>query len=397
MNLIRNFTRPYYYSTRSNINKNLNLYFKIIGRTHNNNNNYKSQISQKLSRQFSSFRSNPHITNARHNQVFQGEEDEKEFYNDKEENIYNDNEEKFYNDNEENVNVNANVNIKAKGEGGEEEGEELEEIDRSQYPELFPSEEELNQYYDEEREHNDVDDVWFVDPAYENPQEERIRKTKDNQDNQDKPIDDFIPLWQRKAANISSPSELSQFSRISSSVQKNNQLHPSRNFLNIVRHLEEDGIENITLIDVRQKCDFADWIIIGEGKSTRHLGGSVDGLYKMLKTEIKQFNANPSKSSIKNYPIVEGRDSEDWMLIDTGSIFVHLFTSEARKYRDIEGLWEKVTSTNFSYSSSSPSSPSSPPSLRTKEGLRRITKNMEREFRQFDPKLSRRPPLPKYD
>ncbi|CAG8494362.1 9694_t:CDS:2 [Diversispora eburnea] len=354
MNLIRNFTRPYYYY--SNINKNLNLNFKIIGRKHNNNynNNNKSQISQNLSRQFSTFRSYPNITNARHNQVFRDEEDEKEFYNDNEKKVYNNNEENFYRDNEENVS--ANANIKAKGEEGE-----LEEIDRSQYPELFPSEEELNQYYDEEREHNDADDVWFVDPAYENPQEERIRKTKDDQDNQNKPIDEFIPLWQRKAANISSPSsESSQFSHLSSSFQKDNLLHPSRNFLNIVRHLEEDGIENITLIDVRQKCDFADWIIIGEGKSTRHLGGSVDGLYKM-------FNANSSKSSIKNYPIVEGRDSEDWMLIDTGSIFVHLFTTEARKYRDIE------------------------------EGLRRITKNMEREFRQFDPKLSRRPPLPKYD
>src|SRR5256885_587210 len=30
------------------------------------------------------------------------------------------------------------------------------------------------------------------------------------------------------------------------------------------------------------------------------------------------------------------------MLIDTGSIFVHLFTLEARKYRNLEGLWEKI-------------------------------------------------------
>lgn len=103
---------------------------------------------------------------------------------------------------------------------------------------------------------------------------------------------------------------------------------------------------------------------------------------------------DPSSSSISNYPIVEGRDSEDWMLIDTGSIFIHLFTPEARKYRDIEGLWEKISSTNFSLSSSSSSSSAS---LHTKEGLRRITKNIEKEFRQFDPKHSRRPPLPNYD
>ena len=45
--------------------------------------------------------------------------------------------------------------------------------------------------------------------------------------------------------------------------------------------LEDEGIENITVIDVRQKCDFTDWMIIGEGKTTRHLGGAVDGLCKM--------------------------------------------------------------------------------------------------------------------
>lgn len=237
---IQNFLRPYY-SARSNIIKNLNSRFKIIiERTHYHNNNHHPRILHKLSsRKFSTFRS--------------------------------------YNDNEGGVGENENVSANVKGK--ESEGE-LEEIDRSQYPELFPSEEELSQYYDEEREHNDADDTWFVDPAYENPQEERIRNSAITSEGNAPTNDDFIPLWQRKAANIS---ESNQFSRLSSSFNKDNKFaHPSKNFLSIVRYLEEDGIENITLIDVRQKCDFADWIIIGEGKSTRQLGGAVDGLYKMV-------------------------------------------------------------------------------------------------------------------
>ncbi|CAG8543918.1 14495_t:CDS:10 [Acaulospora morrowiae] len=260
--------------------------------------------------------------------------------------------------------------------------QEVEEIDRSQYPELFPSEEVTQEYYNEETPHNDADDAWFVDPAYENPQEESAT--------------DFVPLWQRKAAAIED-SSASNLLSISKDIS-----HTDTDFLSIIRYLEDDGVENITLIDVRQKCDFADWIIIGEGKSVRHLGGAIDGLYRMvkekiflsavtsvlpktlirlnyssyqLKREVKRYNADQSNSSIKNYPIVEGRDSDDWMLIDTGSIFVHLFTPEARKYRDIEGIWETISQP-----------------ISSKEELDKITKDMEREFRQFDPKLSRRPP-----
>ncbi|CAG8455169.1 7996_t:CDS:10 [Acaulospora colombiana] len=237
------------------------------------------------------------------------------------------------------------------------EQEEVEEIDRSQYPRLFPSKEAISEgYYDEETVHNDIDDAWFVDPAYENPQQESTA--------------DFVPLWQRKATDIK------DFS-VSNLPDSEESYRPDTDFLSIIRFLEDDGVENITLIDVRRRCDFADWIIIGEGKSTRHLGGAVDGLYKMLKERIKRHNANLPNSSVNNYPIVEGRDSEDWMLIDTGSIFIHLFTPEARKYRDIEGLWERINQP-----------------VSSKEELHKIAKDMEREFSQFDPKLTRRPPLP---
>ncbi len=128
----------------------------------------------------------------------------------------------------------------------EVEEEEVEEIDKSLYPDLFPEE------------HNDADDAWFVDPAYENPQEER---------------GDFVPLWQRKAASPSdNSSDVNKY--------KLTEGQPTK-FLDIVRFLEEEGIENVTVIDVRQKCDFTDWMVIGEGKTTRHLGGAIDELYKM--------------------------------------------------------------------------------------------------------------------
>jgi hypothetical protein len=92
-----------------------------------------------------------------------------------------------------------------------------------------------------------------------------------------------------------------------------------------------------------------------------------------LKNETQIQNSNQTSSS-QSYPIVEGRDSEDWMLIDTGSIFVHLFTPEARKYRNLEGLWEKIPSHFIS-----------------EEGIK---SEIVKEFKEFNPKSTRNPPLP---
>ena len=92
-----------------------------------------------------------------------------------------------------------------------------------------------------------------------------------------------------------------------------------------------------------------------------------------MKNETQIQNSNQT-NLLQSYPIVEGRDSEDWMLIDTGSIFVHLFTPEARKYRNLEGLWEKIPS-RFS----------------SEEG---ITSEIVKEFKEFNPKFTRNPPLP---
>lgn len=39
---------------------------------------------------------------------------------------------------------------------------------------------------------------------------------------------------------------------------------------------------------------------------------------------------------------MEGRDTSDWVVIDAGSVVIHFMTPEARKERDLEGLWASV-------------------------------------------------------
>src|SRR2546423_14099320 len=64
----------------------------------------------------------------------------------------------------------TSANIKEFASTIELEEEEDEIIDKSLYPELFPEERTNNLLGEEEKEHNDADDAWFVDPAYENLQ-----------------------------------------------------------------------------------------------------------------------------------------------------------------------------------------------------------------------------------
>ncbi|KAI7819495.1 Oligomerization domain-containing protein [Gamsiella multidivaricata] len=96
--------------------------------------------------------------------------------------------------------------------------------------------------------------------------------------------------------------------------------------------MESERARNIKVIDMRDKCDWTDWMVIAEGLSERHLGNVADQVYSALK------KSSPHTSP----PVMEGRDTSDWVVIDAGSVVIHFMTPEARKERDLEGLWASV-------------------------------------------------------
>ena len=40
-------------------------------------------------------------------------------------------------------------------------------------------------------------------------------------------------------------------------------------------------------------------------------------------------------------PEVQGDGSSEWVVVDAGSIFIHLMTDEKRKFLDLQTLWEE--------------------------------------------------------
>ena len=91
--------------------------------------------------------------------------------------------------------------------------------------------------------------------------------------------------------------------------------------------LENEKAEDIVEISLSGKSEMADYMIICSGRSTRQVSAISDKLVDKLKTELGRSSK------------VEGKESGDWVLIDTGDVIVHLFRPEVREFYQLEKMW----------------------------------------------------------
>lgn len=85
------------------------------------------------------------------------------------------------------------------------------------------------------------------------------------------------------------------------------------------------------LLDLRESAVFTDYFLICNGESNRQL--------KALATGI----ADDAKEKAGSLPRgFEGESINGWVLIDYGSLIVHLFSPEMRSYYNLEELWQNA-------------------------------------------------------
>jgi len=95
----------------------------------------------------------------------------------------------------------------------------------------------------------------------------------------------------------------------------------------ITASLDDDKAEDVVVVDLVGKANFADYMVIATGRSDRQVGAMADHLVQKLKAKgIKQVPA-------------EGMAQRDWVLLDSGDIVVHLFRPEVRSFYNLEKLW----------------------------------------------------------
>ena len=97
----------------------------------------------------------------------------------------------------------------------------------------------------------------------------------------------------------------------------------------IEKILDDNKAQNITSINLKNKSYIADYMIIASGTSSRHL----QSLSEILVTELKKLGINGCR--------IEGRNSNDWKLVDALDVIVHIFHPEKREFYDLEKMWSE--------------------------------------------------------
>lgn len=96
----------------------------------------------------------------------------------------------------------------------------------------------------------------------------------------------------------------------------------------IVRSLDRHKAEEIRVIGVTELTSIADYFVIAQGGSTT----MVKSLSDYLEKELGEQGVRPLR--------IEGYASSTWVLMDYGSVMVHIFQAETRRFYDLERLWK---------------------------------------------------------
>jgi ribosome-associated protein len=103
----------------------------------------------------------------------------------------------------------------------------------------------------------------------------------------------------------------------------------------VLRNLIIDALEDIkgrdvVVMDVTKLSDVTDYMIIASGTSNRHVRALVDQVVEAT-----------TEAGVK--PLgVEGREANEWVLVDVGDALVHVMQAETRAFYDLERLWSEL-------------------------------------------------------
>ncbi|KAM8936029.1 mitochondrial assembly of ribosomal large subunit protein 1 [Lycaon pictus] len=98
----------------------------------------------------------------------------------------------------------------------------------------------------------------------------------------------------------------------------------------LVSLLRQENARDICVIKIPPELKYTDYFVIGSGTSTRHLHAMAYYIVKMYK-----YLKSKSEPHVK----IEGKDTDDWLCMDFGSMVIHLMLPETRETYELEKLW----------------------------------------------------------
>lgn len=97
----------------------------------------------------------------------------------------------------------------------------------------------------------------------------------------------------------------------------------------IVKIFQNKKANDITIVNISEQTTIADYFVLATAKNTAQVKALVDNLEEVL--EKKEVFA------IRK----EGAREARWVVVDYGSIIVHIFNDETRDFYNLEKLWLK--------------------------------------------------------
>lgn len=101
--------------------------------------------------------------------------------------------------------------------------------------------------------------------------------------------------------------------------------------------LNEKKAHSIKAIHIEDISSLADYFVFANGTSTTQVKALADQIeMKGIEMGVKPHH-------------VEGYQSNSWILLDYGTVVIHIFTEQARSFYDLDRLWQdgEIVSLDF--------------------------------------------------
>jgi ribosome-associated protein len=119
-------------------------------------------------------------------------------------------------------------------------------------------------------------------------------------------------------------------SELAKRAEKRVEVDPGELAHRIVDVASDKKAVDIVLLGTAEVTTMADYFVIASGRSDRQL----QALSAAIVDELRDDGIRPLG--------IEGKGGARWVLIDYGSVIVHLFAPEVREYYGLERLWSKA-------------------------------------------------------
>lgn len=93
--------------------------------------------------------------------------------------------------------------------------------------------------------------------------------------------------------------------------------------------------DGIVVLDTQEVAIFTDYMVICEGNSLRHVRTIADGIEEAISRAGFQLFGR------------EGKREDRWVLLDLGTVVVHVMTPRDRRFYNLDRLWAHATPVPF--------------------------------------------------